>query len=792
MTRQFGAPERCVFGWHASLDDLEDGPLALFRNAERVPTVTVHMKSEFFERRAEQRREVCRLLANLATTFDVRIIASGLVQRRLVQAHRTELPGVSEQCAAGPRTSLVAERVETARTKLDPEGRETNLLREVADQTSETIHYHALYESVQTSRSRVRQCISQLVERDLVTTFDGTEGQAVELLAAGREYLDALNEEIGIQRRLSECVSETGNRSDDSRVTPHAHEGPAPPDGGSGGGGGTGADRNRLPRYHQVRSAARHRYAAAAGSATDGGMTLIDHPIGEKTDDRGEPHWYYDCDADRLLVGAEYDNPMQWWVCIALALADARTFRHVLTAERLESDKIGDLLTNHTDLLRNSRCLGYLADADATGEAYVDALLEAAEDLRELTRDYYHRNYEDHNSFRGDILREAHGLAGTIVHLLDLADIDVVREARLPRYLQDFDASDEADLTKTLMVGATIQSRYREFAAYRQLFETREEKRQRAIPPTIDAEDPFGELIGSFVLVGKSVDDIASSLRQRLANQEVHEDAPEFAVRVPVEMADERRQMARTVQLMCRQKSLRPTHEAVSMLAALTGTPYDIARALHNLAPETKAPNREIRLDEVRYALSTLDSDRLLPDMGKPALSSIIHTLLTAESPLTQQEIADRAGVSTRSVRTHTKRLAAFDFIRETDAGWRFVLPFHTDDERGDSLLPWYAATADEQSETLLRDVLGEVIHELLDPQRYANPNDSVAGALFAGSGEMVPALRAAWKWLDSWIHRAQTLLDADGVEKTNPQVAILGEPPIQDSLRSSASGGIE
>ena len=451
-----------------------------------------------------------------------------------------------------------------------------------------------------------------------------------------------------------------------------------------------------------------------------------------------------------------------------------------------------DLLLNHTDILRNSRCLGYLADADATGEAYVEALQEAAEGLRELTRDYYHRNYEDRSRFRGEILREAHGLAGTIVHLLDLVDVEIVREARLSRYSRDFDADNEADLTKTLAVGATIQSRYREFAAYRQLFESREEKRQRAIPPTVDTEDPFGELIGSFILVGKSVDDIADPLRRRLANQEPHEDAPEFAVRIPVEVADEHRQMARTVQLVCAQKSLRPTREAVSMLAALTGTPYDVARAVHNLAPETKAPTREIRLDEVRYALSTVDDSRLLPEISKPALSSIVHTLLTAESPLTQHEVADRAGVSARSVRHHTERLAAFDFVRETNAGWRFVLPFHTDDERGDSLLPWYAATADEQSETLLRDVLGEMIHNLLDSQRYANPNDPVAGVLFAGPGEMVPALRAVWEWLDPWLSAISALLDENtahvyanenAIQQYGETVVTVGIDPEQTSL---------
>jgi hypothetical protein len=245
-----------------------------------------------------------------------------------------------------------------------------------------------------------------------------------------------------------------------------------------------------------------------------------------------------------------------------------------LTPERIESGKLGDMLANHTDLLRNSRCLGYLADRNATAEDYRDALLAAAEDLRNLTKDLYHGNFEDETRFRGEITREAHGLAGTMVHLLDLADVEIVREARIPRYSQDFKPSQKADLATTLATGASIQSKYGEFAAYRQLFENREDK--RTFPPSVDADDPFGECIGSFVLVGKSVEGFADRLRRRLANQETHDDAPEFAVEIPVEVATERQHVAHTVREMCRQKSIRPTREATSMLAALTGTPYDV------------------------------------------------------------------------------------------------------------------------------------------------------------------------------------------------------------------------
>jgi hypothetical protein len=521
-------------------------------------------------------------------------------------------------------------------------------------------------------------------------------------------------------------------------------------------------------------------------------MTLCDYPIEEKSD-RAEPHHYYDPDADRILVGAEYDNPMQWWVCIALALTNARTFRHALTHERFESGKLGDLLANHTDLLRDLRCLGYLKDTDATPESYTKALMEAAEDLRKLTKHYHDGNYENESRFRGEITREALGLAGTMVHLLDLADIDVVREARIPRYSKDFKTDQKADLAKTLCIGASIQSRYGEFAAHRQLFELRKRKYESTSSPTVNADDPFGELIGSFVLVGKSVKGFADRLRRRLSNREPRDDAPEFAIRVPIETATERQHTAATVTIACRQKNLRPTRAVISLFAALAGTPYDVARAIHNLESETKAPNRELRLDEVRFALSTLAAKRLLPEMSKPALSRTVQTLLVAETPLRQNELADRADVSARSIRKYVERLKAFDFIRETDDGWRFALPFHIDEERGKTILPWFVATADDDQErgqdTLIRDVLAEAVSDLLDVDRYADPDDPVGGALFGPPGELIPALREAWEWLGPWIRAIQTLLDAPGGPPSKNVTATVGIEPKQGSVTAAAGG---
>ncbi|HET7324253.1 MAG TPA: hypothetical protein VFJ06_07975, partial [Halococcus sp.] len=462
-TRQLGG--NTSHDVRTSLDDINGGDPALFAAADGVtPTIAISMDG-FTEVRNDQREDVLSLIRAYADGCRVVLVAGPVERGFLWLKHRDELPGsVKDDC--NPRLGVQANpaavktRVEDARAALGADSKPVAILRVIADETSETLSYSALAAEMGVGQGTIRNHVTQRLQpHALVSRFDHLGTAHVSLSYIGQQFLNALDREIGRQSRFDECVKPTGNPDDNCRVTPPAWEGRHSP-GAEGGGSaewcgcGSGGDaetsddrdshRNRLPHYHQARDAARHRYAAAAGSAVEGGIGLVDHPIPEKEHDRAEPHWYYDEKADRLYVGAEYDNPMSWWTCIAVALANPRTFRHVLTPERIESGKLGDLLTNHTDLLRDTRCLGYLADADATAEGYRDALIQAAEDLRDLTKDLYHDNYENERRFRGEITSEALGLAGTMIHLLDLVDVEIVREARIPRFSRDFKPSQKA------------------------------------------------------------------------------------------------------------------------------------------------------------------------------------------------------------------------------------------------------------------------------------------------------------------------------------------------------------
>jgi hypothetical protein len=736
------------------IDDVVAAATLFELTDEVTPTIEVRVDQEFRELRASTRRDVCRLVATLARGADVRLVATGLVQRWLVETHRSDLP-VSREDITTPSSGLLAERVEAARTALDADGFAVDVLRTIADETSETATYGALYSAYERTDSRVRQVVGDLVDLDLAARFDATGGdRAVELLPAGREFLDALDEEIGRQRTLQESVSDPGNSSDHSRVTRDAHE--RPPS------GGPRPERPSAPADSTYLS--RRHHAAAVASAVDGGVSLVDHPV-EGAENGLERGWSYDEDDDRLVVSAEYHNPLQYWVSTARALTDWRTFQHVLDDDRLDEDVFDDV---PLAVLRDARCLGYLEDADANGEDYADALVDARDDLLELTGKLAREEYDDRDRFRGAVTREALGLASTLVHVLDVAGVDVVREVRLPEFSRNFDEDRADDLVASIAKAAAIQSRYGEFAAYRQLFETRDEKRDAAFSPDVDAADPVGRLAGSFVLVGDGVDDLEGALVERLRSPgELHEDAPEFAVTIDVEASPGRSAFASVTRDVLDAKNLDATRDAVSVVEAFTSTPYDAADALNALASESTP--RDVRVDELRYALATLPSERILADAA-PTVSKAVSSLLDVERPVSQSELADLAGVSTRSLRNHLDRLVAFDVVREVDGGFRLTLS--TRDERYTDVLPWYARPNRERDD--YRDATEKGVLAAVAFDFDLSDADDVVDALGAIETLQTPAevrrdVLDVWPWSDTLLDVARAFA-ADELDHRRPR----------------------
>ncbi|WP_226377546.1 winged helix-turn-helix transcriptional regulator [Haloterrigena turkmenica] len=206
------------------------------------------------------------------------------------------------------------------------------------------------------------------------------------------------------------------------------------------------------------------------------------------------------------------------------------------------------------------------------------------------------------------------------------------------------------------------------------------------------------------------------------------------------------------------------------MLHALTGSPYAAARALQQLAPDDE--HRELRPDELRYALGTLEPEQLLADLP-PAVGRIIHTLLTTESRISQRDLADRAGVSARTIRNYRNRLEAFALIRIDETGYRLALSFQTAVERRDSVVP----TVLEENQTLL-DATDAFLETLLPPARYGGPDDLLGSVLF---WQPDPSRLLDHHRVGSWL-RLAAALTATGSPGNNRAVQM-GPPLEQQAL---------
>jgi hypothetical protein len=408
---------------------------SLFDALPSTPTVAVRLGEAFRTRRRDQRADVCRLLDALAGGFDVRLVVSGWTRAKIAHEHREDLPGVSDWDTTDPNRGPLSDVVDGALADLDADGRPVTLLRRIADTPGETTTYHALYSAACVGKSRVRQCVGTLADLGLVATFNSGEGTTVELLDAGREFL----REIPQQRTLPESVSDTPQHHQQGRVTTRS------------GQGGTA----RGP--YQTAYLSRPHHTATVACGTDGGVNLVEHP--EEPADTDRTRWVsYDDGRSEAVISVRATGAMQYAVSVALALSSPRLL------DAIPSDRLADI-EDPPAILRDARCIGALSDETLAEGTVRDTFVEWGEELADMTTALHRGEYDDRDALRGEIMRSAHGLAGSVVHLLDAVGIDVTREVRLAGglSLDDLDA-----VAESIGVSTAIQSSYGAFAAYRQ------------------------------------------------------------------------------------------------------------------------------------------------------------------------------------------------------------------------------------------------------------------------------------------------------------------------------------
>lgn len=227
---------------------------------------------------------------------------------------------------------------------------------------------------------------------------------------------------------------------------------------------------------------------------------------------------------------------------------------------------------------------------------------------------------------------------------------------------------------------------------------------------------------------------------------------------------------------LLRQKNLRPTREAVSLIRALVGSPYDAARALFQL--DTEDQLRQLRSHDVRYALATLSVNRILPNHA-PTLGAAVSTLLSATIPLSSSELADRADVSTRSVRNHRETLTALGLIIEADGKWRLDLSFNTVEERRSNQYP----TPIVDDLTTLKDLIMAVATTVTDSRRISDSDDPLYRELLWDGDP--------WNLRDDedvgpWIATLAALVDCDRPPDEFETIIEMGPSIDQQPLTAS------
>jgi hypothetical protein len=424
-----------------------------------------------------------------------------------------------------------------------------------------------------------------------------------------------------------------------------------------------------------------------------------------------------------------------------------------------------------------------LKDEDAHADGIIDRLDKAHEDLLDVTRRIRRKveagEGEGCGPLYGQLARDAKGLIGTMLQLLRLAGVGVVFQVRLPEFSRNYKDDHREQLIRMLSRLVGPSSAYGHFSVQRVLFENREEKREAAIRPDVDAADPYGTLMPSISVVGPGVTRLADRLEEAFGDLEPHEEAPELAVRVPIEDRTQTRPAyAETTRAMCQVKDLRPTRTAVSVLQALSGSPYDAADALQALGKETKHPGRHIRAHDLRYALSTLASGRILPT-HPPTVGKVISALLRVDGRIPQSELVDLADVSARSIRTNRALLETVSLLDVTEDGYRLTLSFP--DERREDVLPSLVGA----SVTTVADVAMDILTASPVDVDLADPDDPLGECLFWPP--QVATLCDRAPDIAPWIRLAAVLLE-ETIEDAPPSVATLGPSIKQTSLSNPPS----
>ena len=390
------------------------------------------------------------------------------------------------------------------------------------------------------------------------------------------------------------------------------------------------------------------------------------------------------------------------------------------------------------------------------------------------------------------------------------------------RVSKNLHEDDIEEIQRFFVRATTIASKMGAYTQSLVQFEDRDQKRESiGSPPDVSEDECYGRHIGQWALIGHGADQLQEEIAYALENPEkfrleYQDDAEDFAgflVDIPMQSGVDRPSVVRTMKPALREKNLRLTPQATSVMQAFCDSPHVIAKAIHYLAPED---GRKVRIDDLKYGLtaSNVPAKQILPTTSGSVKSKLVHALLTSTRPLSQKELVDRAGVSAQSFRNHREELQAFEVIQELDEGWIVSLPYREADLDGKDGLPYYTllgqdgphadrkCEADELKEESIQGALYEAMLVLEDTGTFSDPDHPVAqpiyGSLSESDLETLRECRLSWRGLIRFVvalrEESPLAIGDESVDAKSVNISVerstvkTGRPPDQAGMSSFES----
>lgn len=755
--------------------------LRLLDVAGHSPRVKLSLPLAWSDAGQTRRSRWLSFVTSLSASLSITLSLSRLDMRQIVEQHNEEIPASTVSHARQTALTGVAPIESAATNALEDLGDESphwRVLAVLSENAAESVAVADLSSHMylaDVSRSAVSKRVTRLVDLRLVERITVDGQKHVQLLPAGAYALSEVRcGDTASQPDLnpSSGSDQTGSVNDPRNnngitVDPQTRSGETPPHSSAEAASVTAdAPPSRSTQQTDWMRADAHHAAVAATrdvdiAVCDDVLTASDHSADLGISKNG----------NEIVVSFEASRTMaRTGARLALSLADNRLMIPILD-DIDEDDDFAGLVESDPVVLRLARQIGWLSDRDESGAALANRLKAAREEILDLLSDLGHGDNFD-SGIAQELTRKAHGLAGTLTHLYEMAGYEVIRSIEIRDLKRNWKKPES--LITWIANQQAICSRYGHYPLFRVQIDDREENREAMLgAPVVDVSDPKGSTVGKWVLRGSGT----SMLQEDLANlwsrlESVDEDARnyrEFLIHVDVGPPG-RNEIATALHRLAGMKNLEATRQTISVLHALTDSVFDAAEALYRLGGQDFGREREIYLQEIRVALTALSPAQIMPQVDNGSTGKIVHALLEHQGNISTAELANAADVSRKTISDKADLLRGIGLVEIIDRG-----PGRSKQYR--LLLPWERDDRDTKPEPLEHNWFGEMdvvhdcVHELV--QRISSSHEwrkilddwwfDCWMDVVDGESTVFALIEPIGLWLKPWVDILARIVDASG-----------------------------